>query len=157
MGKYKYVTFLDEVKFTVEDSSVVSEETILDYEKNWNIVFPTSYKEFVLKCGKYLSNCFLQTSYLIDEYPKMWKIITKELEYSNSPFRLQPNMFVFAESLEQGLFWYFLLNEGDNPPVYSYTECDAVPQKKFDSFVDCIKNLHWYKNEIWGAPGNVLD
>jgi hypothetical protein len=150
MTQYQFTSFLLSAKFSVPIEAKLTNDDIVKWEYLWQIKLPLAYKEFLLICGKNLGNSFLMTNFSIDEYPNMWQIIREELIITKSSFSLTKDIFVFAEFLEHGKFWFFRLSEGDDPPVYSYIESDLQPKIEYEKFTDCIKNQSWYKNRIWG-------
>jgi hypothetical protein len=148
MSKYRFMGFLCDLRIRIPKEAIIMEEDIINYEEIMNVKFPLAYKEFLLICGKYRGSSFFTSNYYIDNYPKMWKLIKEELHLSKSPFKFSDSLYPFAEFLEYGKFWYFKLDEGDNPPVYSYIENHLFPQKEYATFTDCVKDQHWFKNNL---------
>jgi hypothetical protein len=70
------------------------------------------------------------------------------LEENNEDFTLPPDAFVF--SMYQGYeFKYFLLSDGDDPPVYQYVQNHGLPVMCWESFtaflVEAINDHSPYK------------
>ncbi|MEK4854845.1 SMI1/KNR4 family protein [Paenibacillus sp. FSL H7-0756] len=81
---------------------------------------PLTYLEFMCKAGngiEFLAGTHYSMKYILEL--KEWAV--ELLDENNFPKKLTDNQFVFM--IHQGyMFWYFNLDEGDNPPVYHYDE-----------------------------------
>ena len=109
---------------------LVKQQTVLepcsndDIEKIQSIVkpkeLPGAYLEFMRTMGKYAS--FLRgNDYSINHIFDLRKGAEELLEENNSDERLTDDDFVFF--MHQGYeFCFYKISEGDNPPVYFYSE-----------------------------------
>lgn len=81
---------------------------------------PLTYLEFMYKAGngiEFLAGTDYSMKYILEL--KEWAV--ELLNENNFSKKLTDNQFVFM--MHQGyMFWYFNLDEGDNPPVYLYDE-----------------------------------
>lgn len=111
---------------------------------------PGAYLEFLKILGAGTNGNYLRgESCFVDEllYLNDWG---RELLLENcSKHRLSDDDFVFLMS--QGcMFCFFNLNEGDNPPVYFYTEIKPNRIKKVSG---TLSDFLW---QFYINPGNVL-
>ena len=107
---------------------------------------PNAYKEFLIYGGKRMGKLYGQifdftygraTSLTESDY----KDIITILRTFDANARIPSDLFVLSYHLTS-YFDYFLLTEGDNPPVYDWSEEDdrglEVSQKYCDSFTDYL-------------------
>ncbi len=111
---------------------------------------PLAYMEFFKKMGGGSGHGFLVgESVFIDElfYLKEWGI--ELLKENNSICKLSDNDFVFWMS--QGcMFGFFNIDEGDDPPVYFYTENEPDTIKKVSNhFSEFIYNMYFYPSKAF--------
>lgn len=116
-----------------------TEEEIANLEHLFsNYKLPRAYTEFLISAGKFESRLVGETCFYDDLFLLKTGAI-KILEDDKSALALNQEDFVFFSS--QGcLFAFFKLNEGDNPPVYSYIEGSAQSEffKEANSFSDFL-------------------
>lgn len=92
---------------------------ISSFELKYNITLPQIYKSFLLTIGKGAGNYMMGSFAFFDDLP-LWES-TKELIEENNLPPLPPDAFPFW--MHQGyMAAWFKVTEGDNPPVYSFTE-----------------------------------
>jgi|GEM_PF-1206529 len=92
---------------------------ISSFELKCNITLPLIYKKFLLTLGKSAGDYMMGSSAFFDDLP-LWES-TKELIEENNLPPLPPDAFPFW--MHQGyMAAYFKVTEGDDPPVYLYTE-----------------------------------
>ncbi|MDQ2715867.1 MAG: SMI1/KNR4 family protein [Chloroflexota bacterium] len=125
--------YLDEVKARFSRRGVLrrekvvpcTEEEVRSLEDTLGFSLPATYREFLLwmgharGAGNFLrgSDCFYEWLPLIQG----WAV--ELLEENGNPEVLPEDAFVFY--MHQGYRFYFLrLSEGDNPPIYYYTEVE---------------------------------
>ena len=99
---------------------------------------PDTYLTFMKNAGNGI-RFFRGSSYAMSEINNIKLWAQELLEEDCSTETLTTNDFVFF--MHQGYqFYFFRLNEGDNPPVYFYEEGENSQQfiKKYDSFVDFL-------------------
>jgi hypothetical protein len=112
--------------------------TQLEIEKlelAFNVKLPAMYKEFLTAMGKSAGKFMLGSSAFWDEVFNFqeWG---KELLAENNFKHLPQNAFVFW--LHQGYqMAFFIIGEGDNPPVYYFSEgSNQTDFKKVESLTD---------------------
>jgi len=129
----------------------VEESEIATLESNYNINFPVSYREFLILTG---NSCSVIVQGHGFEYAEQDQIDFRSSlkEYKLSHLISKP-IWVIA-TLDGGAFWYFHLDEGDNPVVYrldceNYGEIDDKYTfgKVADSFQDWIEQAIKYYEE----------
>ncbi|MFJ8460816.1 SMI1/KNR4 family protein [Lysinibacillus xylanilyticus] len=95
---------------------------------------PQTYLDFMNKAGngiEFLVGTDYSMNYIFDL--KEWAI--ELLEENNFIKKLTDNQFIFM--MHQGyMFWFFNLNEGDDPAVYSYNE--SVELDDFNKVSDTL-------------------
>lgn len=95
---------------------------------------PQTYLDFMNKAGngiEFLVGTNYSMNYIFDL--KEWAI--ELLEENNFIKKLTDNQFIFM--MHQGyMFWFFNLNEGDDPAVYSYNE--SVELDDFNKVSDTL-------------------
>lgn len=141
--------YLDAVKawfeaVDVEDSKQVkpcTEEEVRSLEKDLGLPLPAVYKEFLLwmghRAGKLLrgSACFYECILAIQQGA------IKLLEENGNPEVLPEDALVFC--MHQGYLFYFMrVSEGDDPPIYFYSE--AMKPRQFilshRNFAEFLRN-----------------
>ena len=133
---------MDEILKKLSDHNIVLEPLSLkelsQLEGQLEVNFPKAYKEFLLAMGKGAGIYMKGSDVFYDTIPDL-KDASQELILDNNFLTLPPNSFVFW--MHQGYqLAFFKLNEGENPPVYYYSEGlglnDFMREK---SFVDFLK------------------
>jgi hypothetical protein len=108
----------DGLNFTVRPESL-SEPQVQALEKQLNLTFPASYRDFLLWMGQSRAGMLLGSDWLPDDLPGLKAKATKLLAGNNFPEKLPDDAFVFWMS--QGyVFTFIRLSQGDNSPVYRY-------------------------------------
>ena len=130
----------------------VEESEIATLESNYNINFPVSYREFLILTG---NSCSVIVQGHGFEYAEQDQIDFRSSlkEYKLSHLISKP-IWVIATSGDSDSFWYFHLDEGDNPTVYrlSCMYYEEYPDEKSfgkvaDSFQDWIEQAIKYYEE----------
>jgi hypothetical protein len=119
-------------------------------EKSWGVRLPAALRELLLFRGKYSGMNFFQNEYHLDILPELWTLIRNELKQKNLGFAYDANIFPFAFFDQYGQFWFFKLDECDDPPVYTYIMYSEHPHvtRQNEKLTDCIKDQDWYKMRI---------
>ena len=116
----------------------VDERTIFDFTDSlYPLKLPKQYLEFMRYAGS--GQFWVGSSYSFSEVPKLKNYAEDLLTENEFSHRLKDDDFVFW--MHGGyIFYYFNLNEGENPPVYYYSECDDMTDfiKCRESFTDFI-------------------
>lgn len=97
-----------------------SDRDINKLESKYNIKLPAVYKDFLIEMGRGADEFMLGSSY---SYEKLFSMqdSAKELLEENNFRQLPLNSFVFW--MHQGYqFAFFLLDDGDDPPIYHFDE-----------------------------------
>lgn len=101
------------------------------------IKLPKAYLEFMKYTG--YGQFWIGSDYSIDKVKSLNGYAKELLEENDFPHSLGENDFVFW--LHQGyMFYFFKLDEGEDPAVYYYSECENQTDfvKCYDSFTDFI-------------------
>ncbi len=113
-----------------------SESEIRLLEERLGVNFPYAYKFFLGMMGHSADHFFLGSDFTYNELEQLqdWakELLGESDEYPNFP----ADAFVFI--MHQGYqFFFFYLNESDNPTVYGYLEGNSYFDKfeKFDDFL----------------------
>jgi hypothetical protein len=105
-------------------------------EQSIGSVLPHQYREFLLAIGHDAGLIFQGTDILfrnVENLLELRKEAEDLLEENEETFSLPSDAFVF--SMHQGYeFNYFVVSEGNDPPVYQYVEGDGPPVLVWDSF-----------------------
>jgi len=103
---------------------------------------PNQYREFLLATGHDAGLLFQGTDILfrnVENLLELRKDAEDLLAKNEETFTLPADAFVF--SMHQGYeFNFFVLSEGNEPPVYQYVEGDGPPVLVWDSFSAFIRN-----------------
>jgi len=98
-----------------------TEEEVLLLEKQFHLLLPTAYKEFLLTMGKGADGFLVGSDFLYHDVPGLQEVAQEMLAEDAFPQKLSQDAFVFF--MHQGYqFNFFHTSEGDNPPVYRYYE-----------------------------------
>jgi len=127
-------TFLQERKCKLNGCRVGDVRRI---EKHFNIVLPSEYKEFLYAMGRGADKFMLGSTAFYDRILHLKEDMVSTLEEKGKSF--PDNIFVFWS--HQGYqFAFFYLNDGDNPPVYFYSEGGDFDdfRKVEESFTDFL-------------------
>lgn len=148
-AEYLYMNFLLEYKEAFEVKTACTEEELNELEKKLGIKFPRSYKELYLILGvHYGFGVIDENSFDFPDYIGMRKKALELISTSETDFQLEEDMLVFGCVVENDVFFFFKLDEGDDPPVYEYRRGDdsyTLIDKKFSSFV---QRLAWYQGYL---------
>ena len=117
-----------------------SKREIGQLEDYANFALPDTYKEFLAHFGKGTGKYLDDINLYYDGVFKNRNSAKELLEEDESDFNLKETDFVFS-SYQGGQFMYFSLIEGDDPPVYYYSEGAGVPSKTSDKFSECITDI----------------
>jgi len=95
---------------------------------------PKEYLKFMRYAGNGI-RFFKGSDHTVNDLPGLKEGAIELLQENESEEELTDNSFVFY--MHQGYqFYFFNLDEGDNPPVYFYHECENEDRfvKKYESF-----------------------
>lgn len=150
-AKYVYMDFLQGFKEDFEVKGSCTEKEVDGIEAELGIKFPRSYREVYIILGKWYGFGVLESnSYRFPDYKGMRDGAKEIISLNEVSFELDENMFVFGTFMENGIFSFFRLDEGDDPPVYQYeggTEEYTLVAESFSSFV---KQQTWYEGYLIG-------
>ncbi|HBK96928.1 MAG TPA: SMI1/KNR4 family protein [Microcoleaceae bacterium UBA10368] len=100
------------------------EEQIYSLERQYGLIIPMAYKEFLLWGGVCAGGLLQGSNYSYDDLSELREGAEELLERNEFPEPLPKDAFVFL--MHQGyVFWFFTASEGDDPPVYGYEEGGA--------------------------------
>lgn len=98
---------------------------VTNLEKQLEVSLPEIYKRILLKMGKGAGNFWVGEDCFYRHLPSIQEW-AKDLLAENHFLSLPHDAFVFF--MHQGYqFSFFRLSEGDNPPIYSYSEAQKEP------------------------------
>ena len=112
-----------------------SEEEILKLEEHIGRELPQAYKEYLATMGKYSGIVNAGTDCFYDDLFELNEDALELLLQNKIEIQLSDGAFVFC--MHQGYqFLFFKLDEGENPPVYGYSEGNVAQNFEilFDSF-----------------------
>lgn len=134
--------FSDFFKFLSENTDhkyTKIDENVMDgFVKDlYPINLPEQYIEFMRYAGD--GQFWVGSSYSFSKVSELKGYAQELLEENEFPHRLHEEDFVFWMHCGY-MFYFFKLNEGDDPPVYYYSECDSMNDfvKCSESFTDFI-------------------
>lgn len=139
-GKKNFGDFFKFLSENGYDASyeIVSDTDLDDFIKDLAPVkLPRAYLEFIRYTG--YGQFWIGSDYRMSEVKQLSGYARELLEENDFPCRLGENDFVFW--IHQGyMFYFFKLDEGEDPPVYYYNECENQTDfvKCCDSFTDFI-------------------
>jgi len=98
----------------------VSESEIEKAEQKCNVKFPKAYKEFLFLAGKDRGALPIMDTADLETISSDWhqEIMQEEMEETGLNKKLTRPFWLFAESNGCEQFYFFYLDEGDNPTVY---------------------------------------
>lgn len=125
----------------------VSETEIGKSEKEIGAYFPQAYKEYLYLAGKFmggLDSQLMPDRYSLDELTEDYPILQRHLKKINVP--IDRPMWAFTEMEGYTQFWFFYLDEGDNPPVWgkAYEDDPTIDSYIYpiaDSFSEFVDEL----------------
>lgn len=138
MNKQEIVKALVKSKIaSVDEIKGCSEAEVIKLEKSIGSCLPKKYREFLLGAGYKAGKLFQGTDIFFNNLKDIKETAIDLLIENDEAFSLPEDSFVF--SMHQGYeFKFFLLSEGDDPPIYQYVEGDGDPKltwEKFSSFL----------------------
>lgn len=106
---------------------------------------PRQYRVFLAAAGKSAPGFFTGTDFFFGQTGALNQSAAELLRENAEPFELPAGCFVF--SMHQGyVFHYFMLDAGDDPPVFTYVEGGGPPQPAGDSFSDYLSgSIDWHE------------
>jgi hypothetical protein len=114
-----------------------SEEEILKLEEHIGRELPQAYKEYLATMGKYSGIVNAGTDCFYEDLFELNQDALELLLQNKIEIQLSDDAFVFC--MHQGYqFLFFKLDEGENPPVYGYSEGNVAPN--FEMLCDSFSN-----------------
>ena len=136
-GESSMLLFLNFLKSNNHEMYSISKEDIKKVEQMAGEKLPEEYRIF-LEIGGNGVRFLKGSSYDITEVFNLKKWANELLEEDNSDEVLSTNDFIFF--MHQGYqFYFFKLNEGDNPPVYFYEE--GKNEKRIIKKFNCLSDF----------------
>jgi hypothetical protein len=122
-----------------DDFRGCTEAEIQRLETHFDLHLPERYREFLRMMGRGAGEFFIGIDVFYSVLFKLKSWAEELLKECSTDFKLPEDAFVF--SMHQGYaFQYFLISEGDDPPIYSYTEGCGVPELIANSFTDYLND-----------------
>lgn len=135
-GKRNFKEFFKYLKQSGDGDRIkkVSNKEIKEFiRSSAPLKLPEAYIEFMRYTGH--GQYWIGSDYKLSTVMHLTEAAKKLLIENNFPHKLKDDDFVFW--MHQGyMFYFFNLNEGNNPPVYYYDEC-----RDLDDFVKCGDNF----------------
>jgi len=148
-AKYLYMDFLRGYKEHFDETEECTEEEVMKIEEQLGVKFPRSYREIYLILGEQEAFSLIdESSFEFPEYEKMRKGVEKIILNSAPDFTLDKNMFIVGCLIQNGIFYFFKLDEGDDPPIYRYQEGDKKYKMAAESCSSFIQQQSWYKGYL---------
>ncbi|WPQ66409.1 SMI1/KNR4 family protein [Chitinophaga sancti] len=135
--KYQYLGFVADYYQTTKSN----EKTIKKLETGFGAPFPEAFRELIRIVGP--SAAFNIVAFSDGSYDGMQALhdmARENAEEDGTDFMKDKNQFPFSGSGVTGQFWFFRLDEGDDPPVYQY----SPPQEGKDPYRKLADHLSVY-------------
>ncbi|SDH20950.1 SMI1/KNR4 family protein [Chitinophaga filiformis] len=153
-AEYLYMDFLLGYKEYFGIAGACTEEEVTEIEGKLGVKFPRSYREVYLILGKHRGFRFIDdNSYKFPQYEEMRAGAEEIMSQCDIDFVLDKNMFIVGCFMENGIFYFFKLNEGDDPPVYRYEEGDREYKLTAESCSSFIQQRNWYSGYLYLKKG----
>jgi hypothetical protein len=146
---YSYLEFLDEYKTYFRVKTFCTEKEVDKLEAKLGTKFPACYRELYLRLGSY--DAFKigpENSFTFPDYKGMNAAAKRIAANWKLELDVDDNLFVFCCFEENDLFWFFKLDEGDNPPIYMYEGGEEQYIKVADNLPELIKRMDWYRGYL---------
>ena len=148
-AKYLYMDFLLGYQEYFDETDGCTEEEVMELEGQLGVKFPRSYREICLILGEQAAFSLIdESSFEFPEYEKMRKGVEKIILNSAPDFTLDKSMFIVGCLMQNGIFYFLKLNEGDDPPIYRYQEGDKNYKMVAESCSSFIQQQAWYKGYL---------
>ncbi|SHN13350.1 SMI1/KNR4 family protein [Chitinophaga sp. CF418] len=146
---YLYMDFLLDYKEYFKVKDACTEEEVSEIEEKLRVKFPRSYREVYLILGKWYGFSLIdENSYKFPAYEEMRKGAEKIISSGKVDFTLDENIFIIGCFMQNGIFHFFKLDEGDDPPVYQYEEGDEEYVLTAESYSSFVQQLSWYEGYL---------
>jgi hypothetical protein len=146
-AEYLYMEFLLEYREYWKTDEACTEEEVTEIEEKWGVKFPRSYREIYLILGEsYGFGLIDDDGDQFEDYEEIKACAEKLVASCTKPdFVIDENMFVFGCFITNMIFYFFKLDEGDDPPVYRWEgECTLAAE----SLSLFIRNQIWYRGYL---------
>jgi len=144
-SQIKYLAFMEEYIRVSGLYSSGTEEDLKKIEHALGIALPACFRELFLRMGWFAFRFNGMSDYSSSRYKEMQRDAREIAADMNSPLATDGNFFVFALHGPHSLFWFFRLDEGDDPPVYRFNEVTGAPEKLEDHLSLYIREQGWYQ------------
>lgn len=119
-----------------------TDNEIAEIERHAGGSLPVSFKAFLKVMGKQ-GNSFTAATRYTWKFLKVYRDWANEvIRENNSSYQIPKNAFVFA--CLDGWFYFFMLDEGNDPPVYSFGEGEQEPSLDFQTFTTMLRGIAQY-------------
>jgi hypothetical protein len=149
--QYLYMDFLQGFKEEYEVKDTCTEEEVSEIETGLGIKFPRSYREVYLILGKWYGFGVIDDNgYRFPDYKGMRDGAEEIISSDGIDWQLNENNFVFGVFAENGVFYFFNLDEGEDPPVYVYEGGAGAYTLSAVSFSSFVQQQIWYEGYLIG-------
>lgn len=138
--------FLLEYKEYAGIDDTISDAELVKLEAKWGVQFPVVYREVFMILGKhYAFEIGGENSYSYPDFGGMRNEAKEIVAVAGVDIQVGRNDFVFCCTEDIEAFWFFKLNEGDNPPVYFFQNGNEDYTMVASSFSAFVKMQSWYQ------------
>jgi len=114
-----------------------TEEEISELEQRVGLTLPTAYRDFLRTMGHRGGSFMVGTDFFYDDLPGLRDALIESFTQMRVDFHMPSDVLVFSS--HQGyIFHFFRTTEGDDPPVYGYSEADPTVRQKWPTFSDAL-------------------
>jgi len=117
-----------------------TDEEISELERQVGLTLPTAYRDFLRTMGHRAGSFMVGTDFFYDDLRGLRDALVECLAQMRVDFQMPLDLFVFSS--HQGyIFHFFRTTEGDDPPVYGFSEVDLTVRQKWPTFSDALLGL----------------
>jgi len=114
-----------------------TEAEISELEQRVGLTLPTAYRDFLLVMGHRTGTFMVGTDFFYNDLDGLRDALVESLARMRVDFQVPLDAFVFSS--HQGyIFHFFRTSEGDDPPVYGYSEADPRVRLRSQAFSDTL-------------------
>ena len=114
-----------------------TDEEISELEQQVGLTLPTAYRDFLRTMGHRAGGFMVGTDFFYDDLRGLRDALVESLAQMRVDFHVPSDLFVFSS--HQGyIFHFFRTTEGDDPPVYGFSEADPTVRQMWPRFSDAL-------------------
>lgn len=146
---YKYLGFLLPYKTYARVRESATPQEVDQLEAKLGVKFPACYRELYIIMG--MRGAFRigpENNFSYPDYDGMNAAAKRIAAIGDLKLDIGGNAFVFCCFAETDFFWFFKLDEGDNPPIYQYEGGDDDYIKVAEDLPSFIQDMDWYQGYL---------